>query len=178
MGNSASLLVQPRRGVLTRSASQRASAFIHEIHNTERKRSRRNFPQRYNKKKRYANNSAKKVEKIAFLNGHYSEKRLFANSSAIAACLPANGRVDRWTSEPALTNKYTRAHAYVYVLENCWFTGSLVQSYFAKYAPKKNVRLLRFPFPLSPRVFFAGLPRVVSKPNLPKKCTIFNVSSI
>ena len=45
---------------------------------------------------------------------------LFANFSAIAACLPANGRVYQRTGS---FHKYARAH--VYILENCWYAGTL-----------------------------------------------------
>ena len=51
---------------------------------------------------------------------------LFANSSAIAACLPANGRVCQCASVPAVSiNTHARAH--VYILENCWHAGTLAR---------------------------------------------------
>ena len=53
---------------------------------------------------------------------------LFANFSAIAACLPANGRVYQRTSVPAVSiNTHARAH--VYILENCWYAGTLLTFY-------------------------------------------------
>ena len=73
----------------------------------------------------------------------------------------------------------TPARAHVYILENCWYAGTLV--HFSLFIPSprtplylpKTVRLLRFPPPAPPRVFFAGLPRVSrgSKacPHHPKK---------
>ena len=98
--------------------------------------------------------------KIALLNGHYSAKRLFANSSAIAACLPANGRVDRWTSEPALSIN-TPARAYVYVLENCWFTGSLVHWFSLtspNTPPQKKCPIIKISPPSIPSGVFRGSP--------------------
>ena len=53
---------------------------------------------------------------------------LFANFSAIAACLPANGRVCQRASS---FHKYTRAHAHIYFRKLLvrWYAGTLLTFY-------------------------------------------------
>ena len=55
---------------------------------------------------------------------------LFANSSAIAACLPANGRVYQRTSVPAVSiNTRARTCVYFRKLLVRWYAGTLLTFY-------------------------------------------------
>ena len=47
---------------------------------------------------------------------------LFANFSAIAACLPASVPAYQRTGS---FHKYTRARTHIYILGNCWYAGTL-----------------------------------------------------
>ena len=80
-------------------------------------------------------------------------------------------------------HKLTRAHAHIYfrkLLSRC-LTVSLLTFYSLSThspMPTQNSTIIKIS-PFRPScVFFAGLPRVVHNPNPPRKCTIFNVSSI
>ena len=108
--------------------------------------------------------------KIAFLNGHYSEKRLFANSSAITACLPANGRVNQWTSEPALPKIHPRTHTYMFqkIAGSLvhWFTGSVL---LRQIRPPKKCPIIKISLSSIPSCVFRGSPAGRQQTKPPQK---------
>ena len=127
----------------------------------------------------------KKNRNIQTKNQFVCEKRQFANSSAIAACLPANGRVCQRASVPAVSiNTPARTHIYIFrKLLARWHTGTLLTFYSLSThspMPTQNSPIIKISLSSIPSGVFrgsiAGLPRVVSKPNLPKKCTIVKIS--
>ena len=64
----------------------------------------------------------------------HSQQSLYEEPLPATLALPSRGlgwvgKVYQCTSVPAISMKYTRARTHGYVLEKCWYAGTLVHRY-------------------------------------------------